>query len=91
MSQPASAWQKSLRRSDVAIQADQKKRNPNKPSVEARRRSVDAIKTEKFPKNNLGDGATTKQPTAGSGRLTSFFFCIRKRFKNKAMAPHRGN
>jgi len=65
MSQPASAWQKSLRRSDVAIQADQKKRNPNKPSVEARRRSVDAIKTEKFPKNNLGDGATTKQPTAG--------------------------
>ena len=74
MSQPASAWQKSLRRSDVAIQADHKKRNPTKPSVEARRRSVDAIGTEKFPKNNLGGGATTKQPTAGSGRLTLFFF-----------------
>ena len=66
MSQPASAWQKSLRRSDVgsAIQADHKKRNPTKPPVEARRRSVDSIGTEKFPQNNLG-GATTKQPTAG--------------------------
>jgi len=64
MSQPASAWQKSLRRSDVAIQADHQKRNPTKPSVGARRRSVDAIGAEKFPKNNLGGGATTKQPTA---------------------------